>query len=111
MVIIEDAGVPTGLHQDRSNRIATIIAAHSANDVPPSVVAYGLLGQRDEAMSGKFRYVSNRLFELSDEVVLATARKVSQEEGDQVLIDLLASIQSKVPAPSRGSDQLNGPTT
>jgi hypothetical protein len=90
---------PPGFIKNVRDRVAEVIAAYSANDVPSVCRRYGLAtGERDEAMGGKVRYVSKRLLEWSNELVLETARKVAQEEGDQGLIDLLASIETKSPA-------------
>jgi hypothetical protein len=92
-----------GLIKNIRDRVAEVIAGYSANDVPSICRRYGLAtGDRDEAMGGKFKYVSKRLFELSNDVVLETARKVAQEEGDQGLIDLLATIEPKSTAAVQG---------
>lgn len=94
---------PPGFIKNVRDRIANVIATYSANDVPAVCRRYGLAtGQREEAMSGKFRYVLSRLFELSDEVVLELAKRIAQEEGDQGLIDLLSSIQPRALASAPG---------
>ncbi|QUD90561.1 hypothetical protein [Phenylobacterium montanum] len=94
---------PPGFIKDVRNRVAEVISGYSANDVPAICRRYGLAsGERDEAMGGKFKYVSKRMFELTNDLVLEAARKVAQEEGDQGLIDLLASIEPKSTAPTPG---------
>ena len=97
------ASYPPGFIKSVRDRVSEVIAAYSANDVPAICRRYGLAtGHRDEAMGSKARYVSNRLLQLSDEVVLATAMRVAQEEGDQELIGLLASAVPKSNSAQRG---------
>jgi len=91
---------PPGFVRNLRDRIAEVISGHNANDVPAICRRYGLAtGERDEAMGGKFKYVSTRLFELSNDAVLEIAKKVAQEEGDRGLIELLAALERKPPAP------------
>ena len=87
---------PPGFIKQLRNRIADLIATYSANDVPAVCRRYGLAtGEVQEAFSGKAKYVSKRLFELSNEDVIEIAKRVTQEEGDEELLRLLATIEPK----------------
>lgn len=85
---------PPGFFKKLRDGVANLIATSSANEVPSICRRYEIGdGNRDEAMGGKFRYVNNRLLELSNERVLEIAKNVAQEEGDEELIKLLASVE------------------
>ncbi len=92
---------PPGFYKKLRDAIANLIANSSANDVPAICRRYGIGdGNRDEAMGGKFRYVNNRLLGLPNEQVLEIAKTISQEEGDEDLLAVLASIEPKATPPN-----------
>ena len=94
---------PPGFFKKLRDRIASVIANYSANDVPSVCRRFGLAdGTREEAFQGKFKYASARLFELSNDKVLNTARTIAQEEGDEELIALIESVEPKPSAPVTG---------
>lgn len=94
---------PPGFMKNVRDRISEVLAAYSANDVPAICRRYGLeTGERDEAMGGKIKYVSKRLFQLDNETVVGIAKKVAQDEGDKELIDHLGTLEPKSTAPTPG---------
>ncbi|WP_454759401.1 hypothetical protein [Caulobacter segnis] len=97
---LETQTIPPGFFKKLRDAIANVIAKSSANDVPAICRRYDIGdGDRDEAMGGKVRYVNNRLLSLPNDRVLVIAKAVAQDEGDQDLINLLASIENKTVAP------------
>ncbi len=73
--------------------MSNMAATYNANEVPSFCLRFGLReGSRDEAFSGKYKYMMARLLELTNQGVLEIARKMATEEGDEGLIDILASI-------------------
>jgi hypothetical protein len=93
--------LPPGFIKQLRDRIAQVIETYSANDVPAVCRRYGLpTGERDEAFSGKFKYASKRLFEISNHEVIQIGQKVAQDEGDEELLRLLAAIEPKLAVPS-----------
>jgi hypothetical protein len=98
--VIRMKAYPPNFIKDLRDRIANVIAGHSANDVPAVCRRYGLAtGERDEAFSGKFKYVTKRLLELPSEAVIEKARMVALEEADEELLRLLAIIEPKIQTP------------
>src|SRR4051794_25112744 len=91
---------PPGFIKNLRDRIGSVIAVYSANEVPAVCRRYGLGdGQRDEAFSGKVKYVTTRLLELANEEVIAKARTVAHEEGDKELLRPPAPIKTKASTP------------
>ena len=95
---------PPGFIKKLRERIAQIIEAQSAYEVPAICRRYGLAdGDSAESMNGKFKYVTKRLIELPNERVFEVARTISQDEGDDILLGLVASIEPKpTPASATG---------
>ncbi|GEM_PF-421440 len=87
---------PPGFIKKVRDRIARIIEAQGAYEVPAICRRYGLAdGDSAESMSGKFKYVNKRLIELPNDRVVEVARSVAHDEGDDELLSLIASIESK----------------
>lgn len=94
---------PAGIIRQLRDRIARVIEAYSANDVPALCRRYGLAtGERDEAFAGKFKYASKRLLELQSDAVVTIAERVAQDEGDEELLRLLSTINPEPPAATDG---------
>lgn len=88
---------PPGFFKKLRDRIASVIADSSAYDVPAICVRYGMRdGDTNEAMGSKVRYVNKRLLSLQNDRVLVIAKAVAQEEGDQLLIDILATAEKGI---------------
>lgn len=91
---------PPGFIKQLREQIARAIELHSANDVPAICRRYGLAtGEVSEAFGGKRRYATKRLLEVSNDRIVQVARDVAEEDGDQELLRLLATLKSK-PNPS-----------
>lgn len=89
---------PPGFIKKVRDRIARIIEAQSAYEVPAICRRYGLAdGDSAESMNGKFKYVAKRLIELPNDSVVEVARTLAHDEGDDELLRLIASIESKPP--------------
>lgn len=94
---------PPGFAKKIRERIARAIEVHSANNVPAVCVRYGMSGgEVSEAFSGKYKYVIARLFPLPTDQVVQIARTIVQDDGDEEIAALLATIEPKSVAPSSG---------
>jgi hypothetical protein len=87
-------GADAALEKPLRTRVAEVIAAAKAYDVPALCERLGLgAGGEDEAMRSKFKYAHSRLMSISGSKLLAVARAVLSEEQDFFLGEIVAKIE------------------
>ncbi|MGV3578746.1 hypothetical protein [Brevundimonas sp.] len=111
MPVTHTTTYPPGFIKKLRDRVAEVIAASSANDVPAICVRHGLEGgDRSEAMGGKIRYVNQRLLTLPNYRVIEVAESVAMDDGDVELLRLL-DVPKTQPVPAQAPTPPSGRRT